>query len=148
MFTICRSFPSAVSLLVILCGAPAFCQPPERREEGGRPLTREELEKKYDRDGDGRLAPDERRAMIRDVVEGRVEVPPAVRENFRRLEARFGQRPGEGAAKPQPGPGVRPNPRVPDNVAVERDVVYGEAEGRPLKLDLVLPRPAPPRPCR
>ena len=41
---------------------------------------------------------------------------------------------------------MRPNPRIPENVAVERDVVYGEAEGRPLKLDLVLPRPAPATP--
>jgi acetyl esterase/lipase len=37
-------------------------------------------------------------------------------------------------------PGQRPAPRIPENVVVERDVVYGDAGNRPLKLDLVLPK--------
>lgn len=104
-------------------------------------LTRDELEQKYDTDGDGQLSPEERRTMAREIVEGRVDVPPAVRENFRRLQERFGPRPGAGSPKPTGArPGQRPPPRIPDSVRVERDVVYAEAGGQPLKLDLVLPR--------
>jgi acetyl esterase/lipase len=94
--------------------------------------------KKFDRNGDGELSGEERRAMVDAIVAGRVDVPPAVREQFSKLAHRFAQ-PADGA----PGktrPGQPPPGRLPDNVVVERDVVYGDAGNRPLKLDLVLPK--------
>lgn len=42
--------------------------------------------------------------------------------------------------------GLKAAPRVPDSVVVERDVQYGKAGERPLKLDLVLPRKSSEKP--
>ncbi len=79
--------------------------------------------------------------MVQDIIEGRVNVPPQVRENFRKMAAGAklpaDLRPEKPAKSP---PGQQPGGRIPDNVTIERDVVYGDAGGRPLKLDLVLPK--------
>lgn len=128
-------------ILALIPWAAAVGQPPERRQDGPQFLTREELTKKYDRDSNGELSPLERRTMVQDVIEGRVNVPPQVRENFRKMAAGIklpaDQRPAK-LAKTRPG--QPPGGRIPDSVTVERDVVYGDAGGRPLKLDLVLPK--------
>lgn len=42
--------------------------------------------------------------------------------------------------------GLKAAPRLPDSVVVERDVQYGKAGERPLKLDLVLPRKSSEKP--
>ncbi len=128
-------------ILTLIPWAAAVGQPPERPQGGPSFMTREELTKKYDRDGNGELSPVERRTMVQDIIEGRVNVPPQVRENFRKMAAGIklpaDQRPAK-LAKTRPG--RPPGGRIPDSVTVERDVVYGDADGRPLKLDLVLPK--------
>lgn len=135
-----RLLLAAMVPLLAFCPA-AFGQPPERPRDGQPYLTRQELIQKYDQDGNGDLSPFERRTMVQDIIEGRVNVPPPVRENFRKMAAgaksRADLRPEKPAEYP---PGQQPGGRIPDNVTIERDVVYGDAGSRPLKLDLVLPK--------
>jgi len=90
-----------------------------RAEEPEGPDKREIL-KRYDGDGDGRLSRKEKEALRKDIVEGRVQVPPALRERFRR-----GGRPG------------RPGKRPPENVTIQRDVEYGRAGECSLRLDII-----------
>ena len=134
-------FLLVIAMLMLIPWAAAVGQPPERPRDGQPFLTREELTKKYDQDGNGELSPVERRTMVQDIIEGRANVPPQVRENFRKMAAGVkppaDQRPAK-AAKSRPGQPF--GGRIPDNVTIERDVVYGDAGGRPLKLDLVLPK--------
>jgi acetyl esterase/lipase len=134
-------FPLAVAFFLPISWSVAFGQPPERPGGEGQYLSRQELFKKYDQDGDGQLSQDERRTMRRDIIDGKVNVPPQVREQFRKIEARSGGRPGERPPGKAPGrPGQPSRQRAPENVIVQRDIVYGDAGGRPLKLDLVLPK--------
>ncbi|MDY0165053.1 MAG: alpha/beta hydrolase [Thermoguttaceae bacterium] len=97
--------------------------------------TRAELQREYDRDGDGRLSAEERRKMVEDIAAGRVEVPEQFREAILRIEQRLRDR-----TNPPAGRGAS------DKVVVHRDVVYGEGGGRPLKLDIILPQPEPEGP--
>lgn len=141
MFITRPFFLWAFAVLFLAVCLPIVGQPEELPADNGRYLTRDELTKKYDKDGDGQLSPAERRTMIRDIVEGRVDVPPRVRENFRKQKERLDQRPGDGPAKPAAtNQDQLPKMQIPENVIVERDVVYGNAGNRPLKLDLVLPK--------
>ena len=109
-----------VPSLLLGVGTAAWCQAPEKPDRGKYP-SREEVVKKYDKDGDGQLSPQERQALRKDIVEGKVEVPPQVRERFRQMGRR--------------GPG-----RVPESVVIERDVEYGRAGQTPLLLDMVRPK--------
>ena len=122
-----------VSFLLLGPGLAAWGQPADGPRDGQQYLSREELTRKYDQDGNGELSPAERRTMVQDILEGRANVPPQVRENFRKLAA-GGKRPAEKPA------GQSPRGPMPDTVTIERDVVYGDAGGRPLKLDMVLPK--------
>ena len=74
-----------VAVVVLTPWPAAVGQPQERPRDEQKYLTREELTKKYDQDGNGELSPVERRAMVQDVIEGRANVPPQVRENFRKV---------------------------------------------------------------
>jgi len=132
-----RNRLALISIVMLLCPVAA-AQPADGPRGGQRFLTREELTGKYDRDGDGELSPAERRTMVEDIVAGRVPVPPQVRENFRKLAAGAATAAAERAAASPPAPAARP--RLPDSVTFEPDIVYGDAGGRPLKLDLVLPK--------
>ncbi len=88
---------------------------------------RQELIKKYDKDGDGRLSPQEWEAVRNDVREGKLDVPPQMRDRILR----------------GPAPGAAPKPSgLPDSVILERDVEYGRAGDRSLKLDVVRPKQA------
>jgi acetyl esterase/lipase len=120
------------TMLFLLGGSDAIGQPAE--QSGPRPdrPDRRRILEKYDEDGDGRLSPEERKALRKDVIEGRLEVPPDVR---RRLE-RGGQRPPE-QPRQRPGAAARP---LPENVVIQRDIQYGRAGDRALKLDVVRPR--------
>lgn len=132
-----------LTVAVLLCApcAGVFGQPAEGPPAGQNYLSREELTNKYDRDGNGELSPAERRALVQDIIEGRVNVPPQVRENFRQMAAGAKLPADQRAAKAAKfRPGQPPGGRIPDSVTIERDVVYGDAGGRPLKLDLVLPK--------
>jgi hypothetical protein len=93
--------PLAVIICLLIPCSPGFGGPPEQPAPDGKYLTRDEIVKKYDQDGDGQLS-----------------------------------QPGQ---RPVRNPGNRPA-RFPKNVSVERDVVYGDAGSRPLKLDLILPQ--------
>lgn len=110
----------ALVLLGLAICCQAFGQPPERR--GDRP-DRKKILKRYDKDGDGRLNQAERNVLRADVLSGRFELPAGVRERFKRMQAE-----------------KRPGPRMPESVVVERDVQYGKAGERPLKLDIVRPK--------
>lgn len=124
----CRLLELIVGIVFLsTVAAPARSQPAERPERGNYPRWRE-IVKKYDRDGDRRLDAGEREALRKDVIAGRLEVPPQVRERFRQA----GRRPGA--------------LRTPDNVIIERDVEYGRAGDRPLLLDIVRPKTAPEKP--
>jgi len=123
-----------VALFLLVPAAAALGQPPEGSPD--RPTTyssREDLMKKYDSDSDGQLSPQERRAIVHDVIEGRLNVPPQVRENFRKAVV-GGKRPADLP------PAALLRRGILDRVTIERDVVYGDAGARPLKLDLVLPK--------
>ena len=135
-----RQWLTLISLCLLLPpAAVAFGQPATPPDAGQRILSREELTRKYDQDANGELSPVERRTMVQDIVEGRVPVPPQVRENFRKLAA--------GAKRPAESSPAQPaRQAVPDSVTIERDVVYGDAGGRPLKLDLALPKAASDKP--
>jgi len=136
-----------LAVLVVAPAAGVFGQPADSPRDSQNYLSREELTKKYDRDGNGELSPVERRTMVQDIIEGRVTVPPQVRENFRKMAAGFKQRADQRPAKPAKlRPGQPPGGRIPDSVEIERDGVYGDAGGRPLKLDLVLPKEKSDRP--
>lgn len=113
-----------IAVAVLGFWTPAPAQPPERPADKKYP-SREEIVKKYDTNADGQLSPEEREALRKDVVEGRVEVPPGVREQFRKMSQR------------QPG---RQRGPVPDSVVVQHDVEYGRAGDKPLLLDLVRPK--------
>lgn len=135
-----RQWLTLISLSLLLPPtAVALGQPATAPDAGQRFLSREELTRKYDQDANGELSPAERRTMVQDIVAGRVPVPPQVRENFRKLAA--------GAKRPaESSPAQSARQAVPDSVTIERDVVYGDAGGRPLKLDLVLPKAASDKP--
>lgn len=128
-----RDLRLPVLVMSLITGFAVFGQPPGDSPRQARYLNREELSKRYDRDGDDVLSPEERRAMGEDIVAGRVPVPPQMRENVRKQ-----------MRAPQ---GQTPRGRVPqlarhlmDRVTIQRDVVFGDAGSRPLKLDLVLPK--------
>lgn len=87
----------------------AWAQPPG---DGAR--FRERILEKYDADGDGQLSPEERRAFRKDVEDGKIDVPPQVRERL-------------------PGP-------AGDRLIVENDVEYGRAGDRSLLLDIARPK--------
>ncbi len=129
-------FKLQVVLLLVAFGLPSLAEQPV--DEGRPPqrfTSRAELEREYDRDGDGRLNREELQAMVDEILAGRVEVPPRFRERVLRLQERL----RDGAQ--------RPADRVlGDRVIVQRDIVYGDGGGRPLKLDLVLPQPEPEKP--
>ncbi len=86
--------------------------------------SREELTKKFDENGDGRLDGDERRRLRDGIIKGDVAMPPAIRDRFRQ----------DGGQE------------TPENVTIHRDVVYGDAGERPLMLDLVLPKESSEQP--
>jgi acetyl esterase/lipase len=134
-------------LSVSVLGSPSAAQEPNADRQPARKLPmRAEIEKKYDRDGDGQLSIEERRNMWEDIAEERVEVPPQLREKVRRmLQQSRDTRKLPGGPKPKPA-GGQPLAGMSDKVVVHRDVVYGDGGGRPLKLDLVLPQPAPDEP--
>ncbi len=111
-------------LLLLAClllgiTARARAQAPDRPAAKKYP-SRQEIARKYDKDGDGQLSPAERQALRKDIVEGRLELPPQIRERLRQLRDR------------QP-------PRLPEGVTVQHDVEYGRAGQRPLVLDIVRP---------
>ncbi len=100
---------------------------PATRPSAGR---QQQLIEKYDRDGDGRLGPEERQAIRQDVRDGKLEVP----QWFRRQWQQRRRRPP--ADRPQPGRLAR----FQDQVAFDYDVEYGMAGKRSLKLDLLKPK--------
>jgi len=107
--------------------------PPGLREwwEGraGQPSSpRKQFLSKYDKDGDGQLSLEERAEIRKDIEDGRLAAPPWLVAWWE------GREPPRG---PQP---AGPPRALPENVIVERDVEYGRAGDRPLKLDLMLPR--------
>jgi acetyl esterase/lipase len=108
----------ALVAALVLSPLSALAQPPERDKAEFRKIA-----EKYDKDGNGKLSPEEKQAIRKDVLEGRLEVPPWLREMIQK---------GPG----QPGK----QPPVPENVVIERDLVYGDAGNRPLKLDLIRPK--------
>ncbi len=111
---------STLTRCLVLGATAIFWGSASAQEAGAR---RQEIVKKYDKDQDGRLSPEEWQALRNDVRDGKLEVPPQVRERILRPR---GARPG----------GAR---RAPRGVTVERDVEYGRAGDRPLTLDVVLP---------
>ena len=111
-------------IVALAAAAVATAQAPNR---DGQDLRRRLLEN-YDRDADGRLSPEERENVRRDVRDGKLEVPEAIRRQWRQRKP---QPPGSAAR----GPGVSH-----DKVVFERDVEYGKAGDRPLKLDVVKPK--------
>ena len=115
-----RLLMSLVIPALLGLGTTARSQPPQRPERKQAPRWQEIL-KKYDRDGDGKLGPEERIALRKDVLDGKVEVPPQVRQRMRQ------------GGRGQQG-------RVPESVVVPRDVEYGRAGERPLLLDMVRPK--------
>lgn len=105
-------------LLLLMPSAPAWSQPPQK--SGPRAAQwKKKILKEYDKDGDGQLSREERQALRKDILEGRLEVPQAIRKQFQRA----GQAGG----------------RLRQNVTVQRDVVYGKAGDRALKLDVIRP---------
>lgn len=117
-------------LLVLMPLGHARSEPPQKSEPAPGQWKRKVL-KQYDKDGDGRLSGEEMQALRRDILEGRIDAPAAIRE-------RLGQK-GQGPKQP---PAAR-GPRLPENVTLQRDVEYGKAGDRPLKLDIIRPkRPA------
>lgn len=97
----------------------AAAQAPEAQARGFRAIL-----EKYDTDKDGRLSEQEREALRKDVREGRVELP---------------RKPGAKGAESKPGQ-ARLAPALADKVTILRDVEYGRAGTRALKLDIVRPR--------
>ena len=144
----CRHFQLLAIVLLGILGQRSLAQeqapadPPSRKYP-----TRAELEKKYDLDGDGQLSGEERRKMVDDIVEGRVDVPPQIRETVRRMQDRLRDGAKPPFAKQPAEPGKQP-PRggASDKVVIHRDIVYGDGGGRPLKLDLVVPQSTPDKP--
>jgi acetyl esterase/lipase len=116
----------AIAALLSLSAAALPAEPPERPGRGA-------ILRKYDANGDGQLSAEERQALRKDVLEGKLDVPPEIRQ---RLEAQARQpesRPAAGAAQPSLG-------ALAEKVAIERDVEYGKAGQRPLVLDVVRPK--------
>ncbi|MBN2022603.1 MAG: alpha/beta hydrolase [Pirellulales bacterium] len=94
-----------------------WAQPPAKKAD---PFDRAALLKRYDKDGNGKLERGEWRAIREDIQSGRLALPKEARERLNRLRGG--------------------NPALWDKVAVQRDVEYGKAGERSLKLDLVLPK--------
>jgi hypothetical protein len=102
----CRPFQLLAIVLLGVLGQRSLAQeqapadPPSRKYP-----TRAELERKYDLDGDGQLSGEERRKMVDDIVEGRVDVPPQIRETVRRMQDRLreGAKPRQGGRPPRFG---------------------------------------------
>jgi len=94
--------------LALAFAADSGSQPLGRPEQ--RP-SREDILKKYDKDGDGQLSGEERQSLHRDVVEGRLALPPEVRDRIRRGVPRPGL-PGR-PERPFPGEPSRPPRRPP-----------------------------------
>jgi len=133
----CRCGVGTLLVLGLLLAVPAWSQPPKERVGG--PLGKEnpvraKILEKYDQNRDGQLGPDEREALKKDVQEGKLDVPAGVRDWIlqRRPEGR------------KPGPG--PLGQLAEKVTIERDVEYGRAGQRVLKLDLVRPKQTPDKP--
>ncbi len=130
----CFQLPAVLLLLAFGARSPAD-EPAAEGQPPRRFSSRVELEREYDRDGDGRLNREELQTMVDDIVAGRVEVPAEFRERVVRMQERL----RDEAARPA-------DRALGDRVVVRRDLVYGEGGGRPLKLDLVLPQPEPEKP--
>jgi len=105
-------------LIFLMPSARTWSQPSQK---SGPPAAqwKKKILKEYDKDGDGQLSREERQALRKDVLEGRLDVPPALRKQFQRA----GQAGG----------------RLRQNVTIQRDVVYGKAGDRALKLDIIRP---------
>lgn len=90
----------------------------------------------YDRDNDERLNAEELGRLRKDLQNGKYQLPPGVRE---RVVEALGQLSGDESGDPR-----EPRRNVPaqlgKKVNVERDVEYGRAGDRPLKLDLYCPK--------
>jgi len=78
-------------------------------------LNREEVLKKYDTNKDGKLSAEERDAL-----------PGELKERIQKFLAQQGKPPAQ--------------PKLPENVIVEREVTYGMAGNRPLTLDVFKPK--------
>ncbi|MBN1911675.1 MAG: alpha/beta hydrolase fold domain-containing protein [Pirellulales bacterium] len=89
-----------------------------------------EIIKKYDADSNGRLDPAERQKIRKDVSEGELKLSPTLR---RQLQQAAQRRAGQNRA-------------VMGRVEVQRDVEYGRAGDRALKLDLVRPKKTSDKP--
>jgi len=113
---------AGLTVVLLACWA-IMCLPAARSAEGPPEGFRKILEK-YDANKDGRLDEQERRALQEDVRAGKVPPPP-----------QFGgkQRPGG-----QGGPGT--GGAQLKKLEIQRDVEYGRAGDRVLKLDLARPK--------
>ena len=117
-----RRGPGPAQMLERLKAADANGDGMISKEEAPEPLKR-----RFDRidaDGDGQLSKQELQTL------------------GRRLMGRLGQGPPEGRRRFQRG-GRRPDSagrHVPENVIIQRDVEYGRADDRPLKMDIVRPK--------
>ena len=147
MFT-CRPFWLLAIVVLGIVGPRSLVQGQPQAEPPSRKFpTRAELEKQYDENRDGQLSAEERRKMADDIVEGRVDVPPLFRDAVRRMPDRVREGAKPPVAKQPAGPGAQlPRGAASDQVLFPRDLVYGDGGGRPLKLDLVRPQPAPDKP--
>jgi acetyl esterase/lipase len=143
-----RSFRlSFASLLVLTFAASAFGQMDNWRDN---PIKKMILEQ-YDKNNDGRLGPEEWQTIKKDFQSGKLELPPGVRERVQEwLAAQPAPKPERNAKpgrpdSPRRGPSSL-SPEILDKVAIQRDVEYGRAGDRSLKLDLVYPKSASDKP--
>ncbi len=99
-----------------------------RAESPQRPGPRfREMLREFDKNNDGQLDQSEKAALRKHLEEHGIEVPPGIQAWL------AGQGPLPDALRPSAPP-------APEGVIIERDVVYGHAGDRPLKLDILRPR--------
>ncbi|MFZ5833196.1 MAG: alpha/beta hydrolase fold domain-containing protein [Planctomycetota bacterium] len=125
----------ALFATIVLCALAArlFAQAPAEESPIDKPSVEAELRQfieKYDTNGDGSLSAQERAALMKDMRSGKVELPEFLRARLAQEKAK--------KAKAKKG-GQAAAPRLPAGVAIERDVVYGKAGDRELRLDILKP---------
>jgi acetyl esterase/lipase len=142
-----RVLLSVVPALVLAVAASAWGQAPEGKRANGKnhPIIKMVLQR-YDKDNDERLSAAELDTLTKDIQSGKLALPPGVRERVLQMLAQLdGRDPNRQSREGQPPrPGLLA--ALAEKVILERDVEYGHAGQRALKLDLARPKQTSDKP--
>ncbi len=136
MSSLSRMSLLAVATILVMTSAVSAQAPGKPGPDWRNHPLLKKVFQEYDRDNDGRLNAEELGRLRTDLQNGKYQLPPGIRE---RVVEGLGQLSGDTTTGPH-----EPRRNLPaqlgKKVHIERDVEYGRAGDRPLKLDLYCPK--------